>query len=92
MQTTEGDNQLKEKSFWEKHLFLKIYILCSAIVLLTYGKIVWPLIFGRMHKQNITLLEAVKDSTVHSTAFSFLVLAVIIGFVWVCLMPEGKED
>lgn len=54
----------------------------GLILLLTYGKILWPLMFGYMREENASFIEALSQHHLHGMAFVGLVGAIVIGYFW----------
>ncbi len=68
----------------------KIILLGGLILLLTYGKILWPLMFGYMRDTNAGFFEALSQFHLHSIAFFGLIAAVLIGYLWAKVRCAGN--
>ena len=63
-------------------LIAKVCVLGFGIILLTYLKLLWPLIFGRMESEGVSFLEAISDAKLHVSALVFFVCCVVAGVVY----------
>ena len=75
------DNK-KEKIKEPRGLYLKIGVLLALGLLLTYGKIIWPSIYGRMRKEDIGFFEAAASEHILVGGLIFLVALVIGAWFW----------
>ena len=82
MSIINQNTQEKENTPQVRSLYTKIYLMFGLIVVLTYGKILWPLIFGRMHNEGISFWTAIQDISLHAIAFVILIFGLIVGFLW----------
>lgn len=62
----------------------------AALLLIIYGKILWPVIFGRMQNEGMSFMVAVKDESAHATAFVILVLCSVAGIIWAYLKDRAN--
>jgi hypothetical protein len=54
----------------------------TLLVLLTYGKILWPLVIGHMRTEGTSFFEAVQHFPLHAAAFCGLVFAGFAGYMF----------
>ena len=63
----------------------KFYLLLFVGLLVVYAKFLWPLVFGRMHKEGVSFVAAVQDISLHAAAFVALTLSWVFAALWVYL-------
>lgn len=71
--------------------YFKFTLLGVAFLLIVYGKLIWPEVFGRMRNEGVSFLTAVQDSSVHATAFVVLVSCSIIGIIWAYMKDRNNR-
>jgi len=69
----------------------KIILLVIALIILSYGKFLWPQIFGRMFNDKVPFLEAVSDASLHSMAFISLVVIWVISYFLLVVTTRNTE-
>ncbi|WP_078118528.1 hypothetical protein [Thiosocius teredinicola] len=75
-----------------KALIPRFIIWGTLIVVLTYGKILWPLMFGYMKEEGATFVQALGHFPLHAMAFSGLCIAGLIGYSWARLRCRANEQ
>lgn len=63
-------------------LWVKVGALIGLALVLTYGKLVWPFIHGRMVKENISFLEAASSEHILIGGLVGLVVVVASAWLW----------
>lgn len=63
-------------------LIPKFVFFGGLILLLTYGKMLWPLMYGYMRETNASFIEALSQFHLHGIAFIGLLIAIIVGYLW----------
>ncbi len=74
-----------------KPLIPKLILWVGLFVLLTYVKILWPLMFGYMREENVGFFKALSQFHLHSMAFAGLFVAIIIGYLWASARYTDNE-
>lgn len=69
---------------------MKYYLLLFVGLLFAYAKFLWPLIFGRMHKEGIPFIVAVQDVSLHVAAFVAFTLSWLFAVLWIFL--KNRSD
>jgi hypothetical protein len=65
-----------------KSLIPRFIIWGMLIAILTYGKMLWPLMFGYMRENDASLIEAFLHFPLHEMALCGLCLAGLVGYLW----------
>ncbi|MCP5306782.1 MAG: hypothetical protein H6953_15160 [Chromatiaceae bacterium] len=75
-----------------KSLIPRFIIWGTLIVVLTYGKILWPLMFGYMNENGATFVQALGHFPLHAMAFFGLCVAGLMGYLWARVRYRADEQ
>jgi uncharacterized Tic20 family protein len=74
----------------DRLVFLKFGVLLFVGLLLVYAKFLWPLVFGRMEKEGISIVDAVQDVSIHAVSFTTPVICWLVVALWVYFKDKTK--
>lgn len=71
--------------------YFKFTLLGVAFLLIVYGRLIWPEVFGRMQNEGMSFSTAVQDSSAHAAAFVVLVSCSIVGIIWAYMKDRSNR-
>ena len=69
----------------------KIVLLIILLVILSYGKFLWPKIFGRVFNEGVSFSAAITDASLHASAFTFLIICWVVSY-FLLIISEKKTN
>lgn len=82
-----SQNQIKcdggNNSTADRAVLMKFSVLLLVGVIVVYAKLLWPLVFGRMHNEGISFIAAVQDISLHAAVFVALIVCWLAAASWV---------
>jgi len=91
MSQTNANHEMPEPGSTDRTVVAKFGLLLVLGLLVLYAKFLWPLVFGRMHVEGITLSAALQDISLHAAAFVVLMLSWIAAALWVYVRFRAKR-